>query len=103
MVVRFGRSTFNHFESFYPYFALSRNRIHRFFRKVLTILFQFFVRMGDLCQLFHSNSLTHSILSIIVDKEAENAVLHNVMDCRLGRSIFHLFNIISIPRITNEL
>ena len=45
----------------------------------------------------------HSILSIIVDKEYSNAKSPNVMDCRLGRSNHSYINIISIPRITNEL
>ena len=31
MDVRFGRSTFNHFESFHYYFALSMNRNHSIF------------------------------------------------------------------------
>ena len=34
MDVRFGRSTFNHFESFHYYFALSMNMIHHFFLQV---------------------------------------------------------------------
>ena len=47
----------------------------------------------------------YPILSIIVDKEFENAQFPNVMDCRFGRSMHHsiIFNISSIPRITNEL
>ena len=45
----------------------------------------------------------HSILSIIVDKESWNAQSPNVMDCRFGRSNHSVFNISSIPRITNEL
>ena len=34
MDVRFGRSTFNHFESFHYYFALSTNMNHRLFHQV---------------------------------------------------------------------
>ena len=34
MDVRFGRSTFIHFESFHYYFALSMNMIHHFFLQV---------------------------------------------------------------------
>ena len=34
----------------------------------------------------------HSILSIIVDKEFENAQFPNVMDCRFGRSMHHSNN-----------
>ena len=34
MDVRFGRSTFYHFESFHYYFALSMNRNHHIFHKV---------------------------------------------------------------------
>ena len=34
MDVRFGRSTFSHFQSFHYYFALSMNRIRRLFHKV---------------------------------------------------------------------
>ena len=45
----------------------------------------------------------HSILSIIVDKDSENASSPNVMDCRFGRSNHSYINIISIPRIINEL
>ena len=36
--------------------------------------------------LFKSFIQIHSILSIIVDKESENAESPNVMDCRFGRS-----------------
>ena len=51
----------------------------------------------------HIIPLIHSILSIIVDMEYWNALKPKVMDCRLGRSIHSIFNISSIPRITNEL
>ena len=39
----------------------------------------------------------------MVDEESWNAQSPNVMDCRFGRSNHSVFNISSIPRITNEL
>ena len=39
----------------------------------------------------------------MVAKESLNAPSPNVMDCRFGRSNHSIFNINSIPRITNEL
>ena len=45
----------------------------------------------------------YSLLSIIVERNNWNARTPNVMDCRFGRSIHSIFNISSIPPITNEL
>ena len=56
MDVRFGRSTFNHFESFHSYFGLSRNMIHHLFQKIPYHRVVWTVMMEDLHQSFHSNS-----------------------------------------------
>ena len=70
MDVRFRRSTFNHIESFHYYFALSKNSNHHLFQEVLHNQVEWIVMMEDL--LNHIIQI-HSILSIIVDKDLQNA------------------------------
>ena len=45
----------------------------------------------------------YSLLSMIVEENAWKARTPIVMVCRFGRSNHSIFNISSIPRITNEL
>ena len=57
MDVRFGRSTFHHFQSFHYYFALSTNRNHyHIFHQVYNNLVKWIVMMEDLFKSFYSNS-----------------------------------------------
>ena len=57
MDVRFGRSTFYHFKSFYYYIALSMNMNHpSIFHEVQTYRVEWIVMMEDLFKSFHSNS-----------------------------------------------
>ena len=57
MDVRFGRSTFNHFESFHYYFALSMNMNHLSISHILHHnRVKWIVMMVDLFKSFHSNS-----------------------------------------------
>ena len=76
------------------------NMMNHFFPEVNTNRDEWIVMMEDLFKSFHS---IHSILSIIVDKESANAQFPIVIDRRFGRSNHSIFNINSIPRITNEL
>ena len=59
------------------------SRFHHSFHEVPTILIQFFVMMEDLYNQFIQ---THSVLSITIVDEPENAQFCNPMDCRFGRS-----------------
>ena len=56
MDVRFGRSTFIHFESFHYYFALSTNMMNHIFLQVHFHRVEWIVMMEDLFKSFHSNS-----------------------------------------------
>ena len=56
MDVRFGRSTFIHFQSFHYYFALSMNMMNHFFLQVHTNRVWWIVMMEDLFKSLQSNS-----------------------------------------------
>ena len=101
MECRLGRSRFNHSILFHYYFASLVNMIHHHrLHKVPNNRVESIVVKEDLFDHFiHS----HSILSIIVDNDSENALLPSIIDSKLGRSNHSIVNIISIPRITNEL
>ena len=99
MECRLGRSRFNHSIPFHYYFASLVNMIHPNFLEVQHNRVESIVVKEDLFDHFiHS----HSILSIIVDIDTQNAVLPSIIDSKLGRSNHSIVNIISIPRITNE-
>ena len=112
MECRLGRSRFNHSIPFHYYFASLVNLIHHhLFHEVHPHRVEWIVVKEDLFDHFiHS----HSILSIIVDNDSQNAVIPSIIDSKLGRSPsiidsklgrsnHSIVNIISIPRITNEL
>ena len=100
MECRLGRSRFNHSILFHYYFASLVNMIHPNFHKVPPYRVESIVVKEDLFDHFiHS----HSILSIIVHNDSSNAFLPSIIDSKLGRSNHSIVNIISIPRITNEL
>ena len=101
MECRLGRSRFNHSIPFHYYFASLVNMIHHpIFQKVHDNRVESIVVKEDLFDHFiHS----HSILSIIIDNDSENAKSPSIIDSKLGRSNHSIVNIISIPRITNEL
>ena len=101
MECRLGRSRFNHSILFLCYFASLVNMIHHpIFQKVHDNQVESIVVKEDLFDHFiHS----HSILSNTVDNDTSNDLLPRVIDSKLGRSNHSIVNIISIPRITNEL
>ena len=98
---RLGRSRFNHSIPFHYYFASLVNMIyHHIFHKVHPYRVESIVVKEDLFDHFiHS----HSILSIIVDNDPQNAELPRIIDSKLGRSNHSIVNIIYIPRTMNEL
>ena len=101
MECRLGRSRFNHSILFHYYFASLVNMTHHhLFHKVHPHRVESIVVKEDLFDHFiHS----HSILSIIVDIDPANSASPSIIDSKLGRSNHSIVNIISIPRIINEL